>query len=143
MATVLLAVVLVMSITEWVLRFSARRTASEPVVVLPASDTDSRVQLVDVAPVARLFGATGSSEVGPIRALGVMAERGTGRGLAILDVNGQKPRAYRAGDVIAPGVELKEVRKDGVVLSRAGALQQLSIPKKSPSASSPPASPAR
>ncbi len=135
-ATVLLAVLLVISVTEWVLRFSARRTPREPVVVLPAADLDSRVQLVDMAPVARLFGAADAAEAGPIRALGVMAERGTGRGIAILDVNGQRPRAYRVGDAIAPGVELKEVKKDGVVISRAGALQQLAIPKKSAAASS-------
>lgn len=136
-ATVLLAVALVMSVTEWALRFSARRTPDQPVVVLPAAELDSRVQLIDVAPIARLLGAANAAEAGPIRALGVMAERGTGRGIAILDVNGQRPRAYRVGDAVAPGVELKEVRKDGVVLSRAGALQQLSIPKKSPAASSP------
>lgn len=130
LATVVLAVALVMSIMEWALAISARRTPAEPLVVLPAADTDSRVQLVDVAPVARLFGASGASESGAIRALGVMAERGTGRGIAILDVNGQHPRAYRVGDTVAPGVTLKEVKKDGVVLSRAGAFQELRIPRK-------------
>jgi len=130
LASVLLAVVLVVSVTDWALTFSARRTMTEPVLVLPAGEVDPQTQLTDVAPIARLFGATSSSDAGGIRALGVMAEGASGRGIALLSVNGQPARPVRAGEAIAPGVILAEVRRDGVLVSRAGALQQIRIATK-------------
>lgn len=127
--TIVLAVVLVASVTEWVLTFGARRTPAEPVRVLDASSTDVQGQVTDVAPVARLFGATGTSEAGGIRALGVMAEDGTGRGIAVLGVGDKPARSYRSGDTVAPGVVLEEVKKNSVVISRAGVPQELRITK--------------
>ena len=127
--TIVLAVALVASVTEWVLTFGARRTPAEPVRVLDASSTDVQGQVTDVAPVARLFGATGTSEAGGIRALGVMAEDGTGRGIAVLGVGDKPARSYRSGDTVAPGVVLEEVKKNSVVISRAGVPQELRITK--------------
>ena len=127
-ASVLLAVLLVASVTDWLLTFSARRTPAEPVRVLDAAAVEP-AQVTDVMPVARLFGASSSSEAGGIRALGVMAEGGTGRGIAVLGVEGKPAKSYRSGDLVAPGVVLKEVKKDGVVISRAGVAQELRITK--------------
>jgi len=130
-ATVVLAVLLAVVLTDWALTFSARRTPPEPVRVLPAGELDPQAQSTDMAPVARLLGATASADSGGnIRALGVMAEGSSGRGIAVLGVEGQPTRSYRAGELVAPGVVLKEVRKDGVVLSRGGALQEVRIPTK-------------
>jgi len=126
--SVLLAVLLVASVTEWLLNFSARRTPTEPVRVLDASAVEP-AQVTDVMPVARLFGAASAAEAGGIRALGVMAEGGTGRGIAVLGVEGKPAKSYRSGDLVAPGVILKEVKKDGVVISRAGVAQELRIIK--------------
>ena len=128
-AALLLAVVLAASVTEWTLRLSARRAPSEPLRTLPAGDLETRAQTVDVAPVARLFGATAAGAPSDIRALGVVAERGSRNSVVVLDVNG-KPRTYRAGDEVAPGVLVHEVRADGVVLSRSGQLQELRVPVK-------------
>ena len=127
-ASVLLAVLLVASVTDWLLTFSARRTSIEPVRVLDASAVEP-AQVTDVMPVARLFGAASASEAGGIRALGVMAEGGSGRGIAVLGVEGKPAKSYRSGDLVAPGVILKEVKKDGVVISRAGVAQELRITK--------------
>ena len=127
-ASVLLAVLLVASVTDWLLTFSARRTPAEPVRVLDAAAVEP-AQVTDVMPVARLFGASSSSEAGGIRALGVMAEGGTGRGIAVLGVEGKPAKSYRSGDLVAPGVILKEVKKDGVVISRAGVAQELRLTK--------------
>ena len=127
-AALLLAVVLAASVTEWTLRLGARRAPSEPVRTLPAGDLDTRAQTIDVAPVARLFGAATADAPSDIRALGVVAERG-GKGVAVLHVNG-RPRTYRAGDEVSPGVLVHEVRSDGVVLSRSGQLQELRVPVK-------------
>ena len=129
LVSVVLAVLLVASVTEWLLRFSARRASAQPVRVLPASATDVRLQVSDTAPIARLFGAgTASDTSGNIRALGVMADEASGRGIAVLAVGAQPAKAYRSGQSVAPGVVLKEVRKDRVVLARAGVLQELRVP---------------
>lgn len=144
LTTVVVAVLLVASVTEWVLRFSARRAPAEPVRVLPAADLDPRAQLTDTAPIARLFGAGLAADTsGNIRALGVMADEGSGRGIAVLAVSGQPPKAYRSGQSVAPGVVLKEVRKDRVVIARAGVLQELRVPVRSTGAAPPPAPIAR
>lgn len=127
--TIVLAVLLAASVTEWVLTFGARRTPSEPVRVLEASNTEVQGQVTDVTPVARLFGASGTTESGGIRALGVMAEDGTGRGIAVLGVGDKPAKSYRTGDTVAPGVVLQEVKKNAVVLSRAGVAQELRIAK--------------
>lgn len=127
-ATLVLAIALAASVTEWALRFSARGGPTEPVRTLPAGELDPRTQTVDVAPLARVFGAAAASGPSDIRALGVVAERG-GKAVAVLDVNG-RPRTFRAGDEISPGILVKEVRADGVVLSRSGELQELRVPVK-------------
>jgi general secretion pathway protein C len=125
---VLLAIGLVASVTDWVLTLSARRTPSEPVRSLPATDTEIRPELADTAPIARLFGASDAS--GNIRALGVMAEGSTGRGIALIGVEGKPARPVHAGEAIAPGVILTEVRRDGVMINRSGALQQIRLATK-------------
>ena len=129
LASVFLSIFLVASVTDWLLTFTAGRTPSEPVRVLPANETEIRGRSVDTAAVAGLFGA--SADAGSnIRALGVMAEGSTGRGIALIGVEGKPPRAVRAGESIAPGVILAEVRRDGVVLNRSGAMQQLRLATK-------------
>jgi len=138
--TIVLAVLLAASVTEWVLTFGARRAPVEPVRVLDASNTEVQVQVTDVMPVARLFGASGTTASGGIRALGIMAEDGTGRGIAVLGVGDKPAKSYRTGDTVAPGVVLQEVRKNAVVLSRAGVAQELRI-TKAPATPAPPATP--
>ena len=127
--TVALAVVLVASVTDWALTFTARRTPSEPVRTLPANEVELRARPADTAAIGRLLGA--SSDTGTnIRALGVMAEGSTGRGIALIGVEGKAPRPVRAGETIAPGVILAEVRRDGVVVNRSGAMQQIRLATK-------------
>jgi general secretion pathway protein C len=96
---------------------------------LPANETEVGTRGVDTAPIARLFGASGDAPTN-IRALGVMAEGSTGRGIALIGIEGKPARAVRAGESIAPGIVLAEVRRDGVVLNRSGALQQIRLATK-------------
>lgn len=127
-ATVLLAIILVASVTKWALTFSARRTPAEPLRTLPAGQVEAKAPSVDTAIIARLLGASGSA--GNIRALGVIAEGTSGKGVALIGIEGQPARPVRAGDAIAPGVVLAEVQKDGVVIDRSGARQQILIATK-------------
>ena len=129
-ATVVLALALVASVTEWALKLASRRSPAEPLVVLPAADLEPRARQVDILPLARLLGAAASSELAGMRALGIMADGATGRGIAVIAVEGQPPRAYRTGDYVASGVQVKEVRKDRVLLSRSGVVQELRLPTK-------------
>jgi hypothetical protein len=129
--TLCLAVFLVASVTDWVLTFTAGRAPGEPVRILPANETEIQARTIDTGAVARLFGASGEAATN-IRALGVMAEGSTGRGIALIGIEGKTPRAVRAGEAIAPGVTLAEVRRDGVVLNRSGALQQIRLATKPP-----------
>lgn len=129
LAGLALAVVLVASVTNWVLTFTSGRVPSEPVRNLPANETEVGPRAVDTAPIARLFGASGDAPTN-IRALGVMAEGSTGRGIALIGIEGKPARAVRAGESIAPGIILAEVRRDGVVVNRSGALQQIRLATK-------------
>jgi general secretion pathway protein C len=136
-ATVVLALALAASVTEWALKLASRRASPEPLVVLPAADLEPRVRQNDIAPLARLLGASAGSEVAGMRALGIMADAATGRGIAVIAIDGQPPRAYRTGDFVASGVQVKEVRKDRVLLSRAGVVQELRLPTKSQASQAP------
>ena len=127
-ATVLLAIILVASVTNWALTFSARRSPSEPLRTLPAGQVEAKAPSVDTAAIARLLGSSGST--GNIRALGVIAEGKNGKGVALIGIEGQPARAVRAGDAIAPGIVLAEVQRDGVVIDRSGARQQIRIATK-------------
>jgi Type II secretion system protein C len=127
-ATVLLAIILVASVTKWALTFSARRTPAEPLRTLPAGQVEAKAPSVDSAAISRLFGASGPA--GNISALGVMAEGSSGRGIALIRVDGEPPRVVHAGQPIAPGVILAEVQRNSVVVERAGAMQEIRIVHK-------------
>ena len=129
LAAIALAVVLVASVVNWVLTFTSGRVPVEPVRQLPANETEVRPAGADTAAIARLFGASGDAPTN-IRALGVMAEGSTGRGIALIGIEGKPARAVRAGEAIVPGIILAEVRRDGVVVNRSGALQQIRLATK-------------
>ncbi|MGH8641376.1 MAG: type II secretion system protein N [Burkholderiales bacterium] len=128
--TVLLALALAATLTGWALEFSARRTPAEPVRAVPTGNPVARTQAADVAPIAYLFGARPGSGGSDIRLVGVIAQGGQGRGIALLAVDGQPALAMRAGDEVAAGVTLAEVRSDRVLLSRSGARQEIRLPAK-------------
>jgi general secretion pathway protein C len=137
-ATIILGLALVASLTEWTLKLAARRAPSEPLLVLPAADLEPRGRQIDTEPLARLFGARGGSDLPGLRVLAIMADAATGRGIAVIAAEGAPPRAYRTGDYIASGLQLKEVRKERVLLSRSGVVQELRLPTKPAPVPAPP-----
>jgi general secretion pathway protein C len=128
--TVVLVLALAVTITSWVLEFSARRSPSEPVRPVTAGDSAPRTQAADVAPIAFLFGAVPGADGSDIKLVGVIAQGPRGKGVALLAVDGRPPLAVRAGAEIAAGVTLSEVRSDRVVVSRSGAIQEIRMPAK-------------
>ena len=128
--TILLVLALAATIAGWALEFAARRAPSEPVRPIPSGSTAARAQPADIASIAQLFGARAGGEGADIRLVGVIAQGGQGRGLALLAVDGRPAMPARAGEEVAAGVTLSEVRTDGVLLSRAGAKQEIRLPAK-------------
>jgi len=130
--TVLLVLALAATITGWTLEFAARRSPSEAVQPVSTANTVARTQPADIAPVAQLFGARAGGEGADIRLVGVIALGGEGRGIALLAVDGRPAQPTRAGEEIAAGVTLAEVRADRIVVSRSGSTQDLRLPAKPP-----------
>lgn len=79
----------------------------------------------DLSPVAQWFGGK------PLRVRvvvqGVIAGQ-DGHGAALLSIDGAPPRAYRAGQALAPGVTLEEVTAAAVSIAQDGVLEQVAIP---------------
>lgn len=68
---------------------------------------------------------------------------GGGRGAAILAGSDGVQRSYRVGDEVAPGVTLKSVGFDHVVLVRGGVTRRLEFPRSAQTLTPPAAQPAR
>jgi len=132
LASIVLAIALVASATAWVLNFENYRTIREPLRALPADAVSAAAQPADIQRLAQLFGSTAEDSLNGIRTLGVIAEGSTGRGVAIIGINGQPARTVRAGEQLAPGIVLAEVRHNGVIVRRGGDLQQIRLAKKEP-----------
>jgi general secretion pathway protein C len=113
-----------------VLEFSARRAPSEPVRPVTAGDSAPRTQAAEVAPIAFLFGAVPGADGSDIKVVGVIAQGARGKGVALLAVDGRPALALRAGEEIAAGVTLAEVRADRVVVSRSGVVQEIRMAAK-------------
>ena len=128
--TIVLVLALAVTITSWVLEFSARRTPFEPVRPVTAGDSAPRTQAADIAPVAFLFGALPGADGSDIKLVGVIAQGKEGEGTALLAVDGRPALAWRAGTEIAAGVTLAEVRADHILINRSGTVQEIRLPAK-------------
>jgi len=128
--TFVLVLALAATITEWALDFTARRTPSEPVRPVSAGNPAARTQAADIAPIAFLFGALPGLDGSDVKLVGVIAQGKQGQGIALLAVDGRPALALRAGEEIAAGVRLAEVRADRVLVSRSGAIQEIRLPAK-------------
>src|SRR5947209_5181390 len=134
LASIILAIALVASATGWVLNFVNYRTIREPLRGLPSDALSAAIQPTDIQRLAQLFGATADDSLNGIRTLGVIAEGTSGRGIALIGINGQPARTVRAGELLAPGIVLTEVRHNGVVVRRGADVQQIRLAKKEPPA---------
>lgn len=111
-------------------------TAPRPVAELPAV---SAVQDGHGAEgLVRLFGSgdVAASYAGDLELVGVFADA-RGGGFAAFNTS-KGPVSALAGAEIVPGVVLVRVGRDGVVISRSGARQELALRPAVPPASAPP-----
>jgi general secretion pathway protein C len=128
--TFVLVLALAVTISGWALDFTARRTPSEPVRPVSVGNPAARTQAADIAPIALLFGALPGVDGSNITLVGVIAQGERGQGIALLAVDGRPAIALHAGEDIAAGVKLAEVRADRVLISRSGAIQEIRLPAK-------------
>lgn len=90
-------------------------------------------QEVRLAAAFGLFGnapATASSSTGAINLLGVVASTGDKQGYAVMQLPSREVLAVREGEDLSPGVQLAEVHRDHVILSRNGVRETLEWPEK-------------
>lgn len=120
----------VASATWWTLPWLGGEASSARVVMTPAADPAQRPQRIDMTPVARLFGtpAAGPAAAAKTRLVGVIAEGGRGRGVAVLATDNLPAQAYRVGDAVTATLTLSAVRSDGVTLTGQSGAEELALP---------------
>jgi general secretion pathway protein C len=131
--TVAALTVLAVVVSHWTWAWLA--PVAEPRAELAAESGNAR---------ASATGLFGKPEIGQdrniaqtglaFRLLGIVAATAGHPGFAVVQFEPRQIRAVRAGEEIAPGIQLAEVEPDHVVLERAGVREMLSWPKKNKSA---------
>ena len=126
-----LAIALTVTVTAIALRIESRRAPTEPVQTVTGGDLTGLTQPADVAPVAYLFGGQPDSGGRDIKLVGVIAQGAHGKGIALISLDGKPAQAARAGKQLTADLALVEVRKDRVIVNRAGNLQEVRLPPRS------------
>ena len=98
-----------------------RAVAAPPQSTLPTPSLDAAANLLGghaVAVVSTNFQLTG-----------VVMASNPAESVAILVASGKKPQAVRANAEVMPGVTVKEVQRDHVLLSERGVIKRVDLPK--------------
>ncbi len=129
------------SVTGWALPWIGVEAPAERVVAVSTSDPLQRPRPVDMTAAARLFGTAvdGPAARPSTRLLGVIAEGGHGRGVAVLATDNLPAQAYRVGESVTADLTLAAVRADGVTLAGKTRTENLALPPvAAPSGIAPP-----
>ena len=79
---------------------------------------------------ASLFGGNTTAVVtSNFQLTGVVMASNPAESVAILVANGKKPQAVRTNAEVMPGVTVKEVQRDHVLLSEGGVIKRVELPK--------------
>jgi general secretion pathway protein C len=101
---------------------------------LPLARAPAAAEDTDRSPSASgPFGAakeTPGAASGSVRLTGIIAAFGDAGGHALLRIDGRKTVAVPQGEEVEPGLRLKEVHVDRVVLERNGVRETLAWPEK-------------
>ncbi len=107
-----------------------------------ASALGSQLDAQRAAPVAKrnLFGAAQVGKAAPavvdasptsrIKLLGIISRGVPGSGRATFALEAGKPRTVEAGSQIVPGLELKEVHADHVLVARGGSIERMKLDRR-------------
>lgn len=119
--------------TYWALQFNSQEESSEPIVAVATSDRAPVTQPLDTGQLAGLFGAssTGTSRLA-IDLVGVIAEGGENRGIALLSVSGRPATAFRVGEAVEGDMTLATVNTGSVLLQGSDGMVEVSLPERAP-----------
>lgn len=83
-------------------------------------------------PAHALFGGAATAAPGgpSLTLLGIAASSGAGQGRAIVQLDGGRTRVVGAGEELAPGLRVTEIRATHVVLDRVGRTETLELPRQ-------------
>jgi len=100
---------------------AARPVAAPPATDLPAPEPESA---------ATLFGGHSTAVIASnFQLKGVVMASNPADSVAILAANGKKPQAVRTNAEVMPGVTVKEVQRDHVLLSEGGVTKRIDLPQ--------------
>jgi len=117
---------LVLAYWTWVW-FAPRAELRTEAVAAPSGNVASAGVLFGTPPRAQSAAApTGIA----ITLLGIVAASGGRRGYAVVQLDAKQILAVNEGEDVAPGVRLAEVHSDHVILTRGGARETLTWPKR-------------
>jgi len=97
-----------------------RAVAAPPQSTLPTPSLDAA---------ASLLGGHSTVVATNFQLTGVVVARDSADSVAILVASGKKPQAVRTNAEVAPGVTVKEVQRDHVLLSEHGVTKRVDLPK--------------
>jgi general secretion pathway protein C len=97
-----------------------RAVAAPPQSILPTPSLEAA---------AGLFGGHTTVVASNFQLTGVVMANNPAESVAILVANGKKPQAVRTNAEVVPGVTVKEVQRDHVLLSERGVIKRVDMPK--------------
>ena len=97
-------------------------------VAAPPQTLQARPNLDAAA--ALLGGYTKAAVASNFQLKGVVMANDPAESVAILVANGKKPQTVRTNAEVEPGVTVKEVQRDHVLLSERGVIKRVDLPRK-------------
>lgn len=126
---------LLLVLSHWGVHLAAPRSAPRPPLALPTpSDAAQAIAsrhlfgLADKAVPGT--GGAAMAALASVRVLGVASSGPSGRGFAIVSVNGQPPVPAIEGQEFAPGMRLNGVTASGIEYEHGGVLQRAALQEK-------------
>lgn len=124
-ASFVLFIALCMSAAYWAIQLlkpPVRAVAAPPQTAQPAPKLDAA---------AGLFGGRSSFAVaGNFQLKGVVVAGNPAESIAILAANGKPAQSVRTNEEVMPGVTVKEVQHNYVLLSEGGVIKRVELPEK-------------
>jgi general secretion pathway protein C len=123
-ASFVLFIALCASAAYWAMQLF--KPAARPIAAPPRAQVE-----VHTAAAAGLFGGRGGKAAvdSNYQLRGVIFSGHEKESVAIISANGQPPQALRVDEEIAPGVTIKEVHRDYILLTENGATKRVELPE--------------
>lgn len=129
-----LVAVVAISLSHWTwVAFAPRTTAAAAVQNEPETRRTAPIAKRNLFGVAQRETAAAVVDASPtskVRLLGIISQQKAGAGRAILDLGSGKPTTVATGSRFAPGLVLKEVHSDHVLIARNDSIERLKLDRR-------------